>query len=202
MITLGLAGRGAGSLMGGLMIDKMGTRAAFRIFGFVCMAYALIHAILHYTWLRRLPKPRRSHSIITPSVTLSADQDDKGMTHLSNPNNLWCGNTDWNVPIESKDEVLYVGSSGEELEESLEPVKKPAKGSMLSLIRPMNIESWGSFMHVDSAVQPRSALQVRRRAGTATGVALLPHSIRTEEEETQCRKSRHHSIAGTSPSQQ
>ncbi|GAV04727.1 hypothetical protein RvY_14961 [Ramazzottius varieornatus] len=166
-------GRGAGSLAGGLMIDKMGTRAAFRIFGFVCMAYAFIHALLHCTWLRKLPKPRRNDSVVRPTITLTA-QDENDV----------------------KEEILFVGSADEETDpDTVQPVKKPLKDSTLSLVIPMNMESWGSFLHIDAGSKLRPAAQVRRRAGTATGAALLPHSPNLEE---QRRKSRHHSVSGTS----
>ena len=41
------------------MIEAMGTRKAFAIFGCICIAYSVLHSIVHFVWLRHSPKPRR-----------------------------------------------------------------------------------------------------------------------------------------------
>ncbi|XP_055331682.1 major facilitator superfamily domain-containing protein 6-like isoform X2 [Paramacrobiotus metropolitanus] len=53
-------GRGAGALIGGLMIRAVGARVAWRIFGVVCFGCGFVYAALQFFWLRKVPMPTKT----------------------------------------------------------------------------------------------------------------------------------------------
>ncbi|OWA51622.1 hypothetical protein BV898_16095 [Hypsibius exemplaris] len=52
-------GRGVGSLLGGLMFDRLKPRLTYQIFAGVSAGVGILYMILHYAWLRGIPNPQK-----------------------------------------------------------------------------------------------------------------------------------------------
>ncbi|XP_055342400.1 major facilitator superfamily domain-containing protein 6-like [Paramacrobiotus metropolitanus] len=56
-------GRGVGSLVGGVMFEKLKPRMTYRIFGSFYVVLGIIYLVLHYAWLRRLKDPKSAEAL-------------------------------------------------------------------------------------------------------------------------------------------
>lgn len=60
-----VTGRGGGSYVGGWLISVIGTRASFRLMGFLAIAGGVAYGLLHYFWLRKVELKERDEDVTT-----------------------------------------------------------------------------------------------------------------------------------------
>ncbi|OWA53815.1 hypothetical protein BV898_18237 [Hypsibius exemplaris] len=63
-------GRGIGTLLGGLMFGSLKPRLTYQIFAGLSLSAGILYMIMHYLWLRKLPKPKANyHSAARLSIS-------------------------------------------------------------------------------------------------------------------------------------
>lgn len=63
-----VTGRGSGSYVGGWLISIIGTRASFRLMGFLAIAGGVAYGLLHYFWLRKVELQERDEDVVTAAA--------------------------------------------------------------------------------------------------------------------------------------
>jgi hypothetical protein len=63
-----VTGRGSGSCVGGWLISVIGTRASFRLMGFLAIAGGVAYGLLHYFWLRKVELKERDEDVTTAAA--------------------------------------------------------------------------------------------------------------------------------------